>query len=210
MANGQNGGGNGSFRLPVSHHPLFDTADVSAGQQGQVWFLGGNFTGRPETRNVTIPAGIALFFPVINRWADNTDCSGGQIVSDGFTEEFLRELIGGLGDQVQNLNCTIDGVAVHGISDAVNTPYRVQTPTSGGFSYTLPGTDNLLNFLGATCWTDSSGTPIQVDAAIDHPVGDGVYLMLAPLTVGTHRIHFHGEAGSFTEDILYNITVAGD
>src|SRR5437764_1403116 len=92
------------FSLPVGHHPLFDTADVSAGQQGQVWFLGGNFTGRPETRNVSIPAGIALFFPVINRWADNTDCSGGQIVSDGFTEEFLRELIGGLGDQVQNLN----------------------------------------------------------------------------------------------------------
>src|SRR5712691_4181128 len=56
------------FSLPVGHHPLFDTADVSAGQSGQVWFLGGNFTGKPETRNVTIPAGIALFFPVLNRW----------------------------------------------------------------------------------------------------------------------------------------------
>jgi len=198
------------FSLPVGQHPLFDTADVSAGQKGQVWFLGGNFTGRPETRNVTIPPGIALFFPVLNRWADNTDCSGGQIVSDGFSEASIREFIGGLQDQARNLSCTIDGTAVRGLSDPVLTPYRVQTPTPGGFSYSLPGTDNLLDFLGATCWTDSSGAPIQVDAAIYHPVGDGVYLMLAPLSVGTHRIHFHGEAGSFVEDILYNITVAGD
>ena len=29
--------------LPIDHHPLFDTAPVSAGQTGHVWFLGGTF-----------------------------------------------------------------------------------------------------------------------------------------------------------------------
>src|SRR5437868_1105498 len=29
------------FSLPINQHPLFDTADCSAGQSGQVWFLGG-------------------------------------------------------------------------------------------------------------------------------------------------------------------------
>ncbi len=198
------------FSLPTAHHPLFDTADASAGQQGHVWFLGGNFTGAPENRAAAIPPGTALFFPVLNRWADNTDCSNGRIISDGLTEAALRSFIGGLQDQAQKLSCTIDGVAVKGLSDAVHTPYRVLTPTPGGFSYTLPGTDNILDFLGATCWSDTTGEPILVDAAIYHPVGDGVYLMLAPLSVGTHTLHFHAEAGSFVEDIAYSITVEGN
>jgi len=198
------------FSLPVSHHPLFDTADISTGQQGHVWFLGGNFTGTPVTRNVVIPPGITLFFPVLNEWADNTDCANGQMISDDFTEEHLRSLVGSVIDQAQNLSCTIDGVAVQGLSDAVETSYRVTTPTPGGFSYTLPGTDNLLDFLGLACWTDSTGTPLQVDAAVFHPVGDGMYLMLAPLSVGTHTLHFQGQVGTFTEDVTYNITVMGN
>src|SRR5713101_9232359 len=32
-----------AFSLPVDHHPLFDTADCSAGQSGKVWFLGASF-----------------------------------------------------------------------------------------------------------------------------------------------------------------------
>src|SRR5713101_8353970 len=77
------------FSLPVTHHPIFDTADVSAGQSGHVWFLGGNFTGTPVTRNVIIPPGTALFIIVLGNWADNTDCDGsGQRISDGNTEGF--------------------------------------------------------------------------------------------------------------------------
>src|SRR5262245_57270273 len=29
--------------LSADHHPLFDTADLSTGQSGHVWFLGGTF-----------------------------------------------------------------------------------------------------------------------------------------------------------------------
>src|SRR5712692_10123766 len=45
------------FSLPVSHHPLFDTADVTAGQRVKVWFLGGYFTGGPRVRTAVIPSG---------------------------------------------------------------------------------------------------------------------------------------------------------
>ena len=79
-----------SFSLPVTAHPLFGTADCSAGQSGNVWFLGGTFgaSGIGVVRNCTIPAGKALFFPIINNWADNTDCSSGQMISEGSRKIF--------------------------------------------------------------------------------------------------------------------------
>ncbi len=199
-----------SFSLPVTSHPIFDTADCSAGQSGHVWFIGGNYTGTPVTRNCTIPAGTALFFPILNFWADNTDCSNGQRISDGNSEGFLRSLAASVMDQAANLSCTIDGVAVQGLTDPLLTPYRVQSPTPGGFSYTVPGSDNILTFLGLACWSNTEGTPIQVDAAVYHPISDGFYILIVPLSKGRHVIHAHGEIGNpsvFTEDFTYNITV---
>ena len=41
-------------------------------------------------------------------------------------------------------------------------------------------------------------------------VGDGIYIMLAPLAAGEHTVHFHGrlpDFGNFTLDILYHLTV---
>src|SRR5258708_30783707 len=76
------------FSLPVTAHPLFDTADCSAGQAGSVWFLGGNFTGTPVTRNCSVPTGTALFFPILNNEVDKTHCSNGPIISDNLHEAF--------------------------------------------------------------------------------------------------------------------------
>src|SRR5262245_59170953 len=39
------------YSLPVDQHPLFDTADCSAGQSGKVWFIGGTFTLNPDPEN---------------------------------------------------------------------------------------------------------------------------------------------------------------
>ena len=54
------------FSLPVAGHPGIDSPDfdVTEGQSGNVWFLTGPF-GTVE-RNVTIPAGKALFIALIN------------------------------------------------------------------------------------------------------------------------------------------------
>jgi hypothetical protein len=65
----------------------------------------------------------------------------------------------------------------------------------------------LLNFLGLPCWSDNTGAPITVSANIYHPVGDGFYVMVAPLSTGSHAIHFHGTENGFTQDVTYNITV---
>lgn len=193
-----------NFSLPSTNHPLLDTGDVSAGQSGPVWFLGGVFgASGTRVRNCTIPEGTALYFPIVNAWADNSDCPN----PDNFTEAELRGFARGIQDQANGMSCTIDGVAVAGLDDPTNTPYRVQSPV---FDYLLPAVHNLLyDVLGATCYTNDTGVPLGVTGA----VADGVFLMLPPLSVGSHTIHFTGAVGnpaSFTEDITYNITVVSD
>src|SRR5690242_4081489 len=54
------------FGLPVDGHPGSDAPDfdVTEGQSGRVWFLTGPF-GTVE-RDVTVPAGTALYVALIN------------------------------------------------------------------------------------------------------------------------------------------------
>jgi hypothetical protein len=199
-----------AYSLQVSHHPLFDTADVSAGQRGKVWFLGGYFTGGPRVRNVTIPAGKLLFFPIINAVVDNTDCNGGERISDGLDAPALRSFIKSFMDAAQNLSCTIDGVPVSGLSNPAASPFRTLSPSPNGFSYSIPGLDSINAALGYPCWSNSTGAPIRVDAKTYHPVADGYYLMISALAPGSHTIHLHGESSGLVEDVLYMITVTAD
>ncbi len=200
-----------AFSMPTTRHPMFDSADVGAGQQGTVWFLSGNFTGTPVTRNVTIPSGTALFIPLVNIWADNTDCNGsGQIISDENSESVLRANAKAVEDTASDLSCTIDGIAVPGLANALTTPFRIQSSTPGGFSYTLPASQNLLNYFGLACWTDPNNVPLRVDASIYHAVADGYYVLIAPLAPGPHTITCHGTANGFTESFTYNITVLSE
>ena len=114
-------------------------------------------------------------------------------------------------DSAQNVSCTIDGVPVSGLSDAVHSDYRVQSSSANGFSYDLAGMNNILNFDGLTCWSNIKSGPIHVDANIYHPVADGIYVMVAPLAPGSHVIHFHADAMSggnpFVQDATYYVTV---
>lgn len=191
------------FSLPADGHPLFNGTDCSAGQSGNVWFLGGTFTliegedgsvvGVAE-RDCTIPPGTALFFPILN-----TECA--TIEGNGETEEELRECVTLFGSSVEhpdsNLECTIDGNPVGNLT-------RVQSPA---FTYGPLPEGNILQALG-----------LDVPAGTTSlSVGDGVYVMVAPLSVGSHTIHFAG-SGIFTQeehgfdfvfhlDITYYITV---
>ena len=61
------------YSLPGnSGHPVMtdDTGELAAmGQHGPVWFLGGIFgnnSGNPITRNISMPAGYPIFFPLMN------------------------------------------------------------------------------------------------------------------------------------------------
>jgi len=191
------------FSLPVTASPQFDTADCSAGQRGQVWFLAGTFFGGTIARNCTVPANTALFFPVANAWADNTGCAGSGCPPTSNSASQLAAIAKSIQDQASGLTCSIDGKPVSGLAN--QAPYRVTTT----FSYTLPNDPNnvinyfVLNFCGAVlpgCY--ASGGSVSPAAT------DGVWLMVAPLDAGKHTIHF--SAASPGLDITYHLTVLED
>jgi hypothetical protein len=174
-----------AFSLPVDHNPLFDTAPASTGQTGNVWFLGGTFGPSPVTRDATIPTGKALFFPLINNEASTAE-------GNGTTEAELRASAKGVADGIvpSSLFVQIDGRSLQGLAS-----YRAQSPL---FIYGPLPANNLLGFPAGT--TSPS-------------VADGYYVMLTPLSVGHHTLHFGGtyvapDSSTFVQDITYHITVA--
>lgn len=188
---------NWTYSLPADAHPLTDTADASAGQSGPVWFLGGTWAPTTDLngnlvgiadRHVTIPAGKALFFPLVNAEASVAE-------GNGKTEAELRETANFFADHAVGLSCTIDGRPVRNLE-----AYRAESPL---FTFGPLPENNLLGL--------DEGTTSPA-------VSDGYYVMLAPLRPGKHTIHFTGalvftaaEDGfdfSFTLDITYHITVS--
>jgi hypothetical protein len=190
-----------ALSIPTSQSPFTDTtgADFSVGQSGHVWFLSGTFclnmNGMPctfsnpaaVTRDVTMPTGKALFFPILNSEADNLDFTTGR-QDLGFTPDQLRSQITPFMDDVVThgfMTTSVDGVVLQNLAS-----YRFASPV---FSYTLP--DNNI-----------AGVPAQT---VTPAVADGYYLMLAPLSAGQHQIHFTGGSPllNFSLDVTYNITV---
>jgi len=57
-----------AFSIPADVNPLLDSTGENAdvGQEGPVWFLAGNFGGE-TVREVSVPAGKSLFFPILNQ-----------------------------------------------------------------------------------------------------------------------------------------------
>jgi hypothetical protein len=195
------------FSLPAPNNPLLFDDQCTSGQTGPVWFLTGKLcvAGVPgetcsttghlsATRDCTIPPGKALFFPIANGEADNLG------VDPPWTLEQLRQQVKGNQDSVTSMTCEIDGVPIQGLSSDPDdpSPYRVVSPV---FSYTIPD-NNVYQFLGLD--------PIVFGAqTVPVAVADGVFLMLAPLSVGQHVIRFTASFNfGFGFDITYNITVS--
>ena len=189
------------FSMPVDRHPLFDTADGGEGQSGKVWFLGGTFalTEGPEgevigrvTREVTVPKGTLLFFPLV-------DVEASTIEGNGTTEDELRASAEFFADFIApaSLFCEIDGRAVTNLTD-----YRVQSPL---FTLGPLPENNILQSFG-----------LDAPAGATSPsVSDGVFVMVKPLAVGEHTIRFGGvidlsPVGGpvFVQDITYHVTVS--
>jgi hypothetical protein len=193
-----------ALSVPTSQSPFLDQtgANFAAGQSGNVWFLSGAFVftpgpGEPPPinpnlaqvdRHVTLPAGKALFFPVLNAEWDNLVPGGPNTT---YTVDQLRQLAKAGMDGAENMQVQVDGHSIKNVPS-----YRVQSPV---FSYTLPD-DNITSF--------ASGVNVP-GQTVSPAVGDGVYLMLRPLSVGKHVIHFSGDfgQGNFALDITYHITV---
>jgi hypothetical protein len=214
------------YGTPTTLNPAFSSAgspaapatvDCSAGQRSDVWFLAGTFLPTSSTAQVaradvyracTIPAGTALFFPLLNDEFDNLSCNtAGNPTSSGLTSAQLTALARtAINDIVPgSMAATIDGNSVSGLRNR-HTRYRARSPW---FSYTLPA-DNVGSLFGCNFPAGTKPPPPKATA-------DGVYLMLAPLKPGTHVIHFGGETNvpngqpggplDFIQNINYTITV---
>jgi hypothetical protein len=175
----------------VDQNPFFDEnhncSNGAHGQLGPVWFLTGviNVSGTAE-RDCTVPAGKALFFPILN-----VECA--TLEDNGSTEAELRDCTTSFMALATGVAAEIDGVPIQNVQD-----YRASSPL---FTYgPLPG-NNVLQLFGFDA--PAGATSLSV--------ADGFYLMLAPLSVGQHSIRFTGTFGdpfNFTLDITYYLTVA--
>jgi hypothetical protein len=184
--------------LPVATNPILDeTGDLCmVGQHGPVWFLFGVFgSGRIE-RRCTIPEGTALFFPIVNVVSANTPNVCGQ----GPDNKSVQELRGESRRPVNtatNLLVKIDGEPIARLRRHPED-FRVKSTV---FSLVFPEAENLVD---AFCGGD------HLVGVYAPAVDDGFYVMLKPLTVGEHRVRFHGEMPDFgptTQEVIYHLTV---
>jgi hypothetical protein len=146
-------------------------------------------------RSCSVPAGTALFFPILN----GEDSSLEESMGNGCSDPVFDGTIAGL------RRCTewspSAGVTVKAEIDGAPVPhlekrFRVRSTV---FSFTLPD-DNWLK--------KTTGNNYQAGAYFPS-AGDGWYLMVKPLNAGKHTIHFYGSCcgGAFTLDVTYHVTV---
>ncbi|MFN8498314.1 MAG: hypothetical protein U0641_10695 [Anaerolineae bacterium] len=197
---------------PYSKSPLNSNlkpaAPCGTDQSGPVFFLGGALgPGDNVHRDCAVPLGKALLMPIINvEWDEEGVTTPLTVVQLGQTAKSIT-------DHTTDRSITVDGVPIPD-----NQIYRIPSPVF--FTYTMSATDNLYNLkctgtLNPKC-RDSNG-PVNFPGLICAfgkctaiAMGDGYYVMLAPLTAGDHVIHFHGR---FTtefdgvQDITYHLCV---
>jgi hypothetical protein len=158
---------------------------VLQSQTDHVWFLAG-VVGSTEVRSITIPAGTALFFPIVN-----VECS--TVEADPFhgnDQASLSRCANGHIDKTSGLAATIDGIPVRALDS-----YRGESPL---FTFGPLPDPNVL------------GPPPVAAGTIGSSVDVGIYLLLTPLSVGSHTIHFTGTFDEFgvSIDTTYYLTVA--
>jgi hypothetical protein len=176
--------------IPSDRNPLSDDGSgefCAEGQSGKVWFLAGSWVGTEELK-CEVPAGKALFFPIIN-----TECS--KIEGYGRTEQDFCSNANSQMDTITETKVTVDGKELK--------CYRVESKL---FVFKLPS-DNVLEefdyIIPEFRGTRSSPT-----------VSDGYWIMLAPLSKGKHVVCIYDRAGGvmpdgsdFETEMTYNLNV---
>jgi hypothetical protein len=164
-------------------------AYAASGQAGGIgpgakyFFLAGTFGG-DAVRNVVVPAGKDLFFPVVNTEYDNAV----DPVTD-FNAPQLRALAKANIDATTIRTATVDGVPIE--------TFRTKSPV---FSYTLPAQHSVYAYFGLV--------GPQFEGTIAPVCSDGWWAYVPALSAGAHTIHFHGEtSGGFELDVVDHLTV---
>jgi hypothetical protein len=171
--------------IPEATNPNFDTsgAHCAVGQAGPVWFLAGSFGGS-FTRACTVPAGKALLLTPLTQLngAGAFDCE--PTAPDPCNINALRALAAAFADSATALEVTVDG---HTLKDV--PAHRVQSPV---FTLTYP-----------------EGAVFGLPSGTFTPnLSDGYWLLLAPLSTGSHTIRLKGTVGIFTVEVTWHLTVS--
>lgn len=175
--------------LPVAGNPQLGCPNPpNAGQSGPVWFITPQF-GAPASCAVNVPIGKAIFVPLMAVFFDSLSFPPAP------TADEQRDLAQFFANHIvqSSLFCEIDGVPMSNLAR-----YRFLSPQ---FSFTAPSP-----WIGGDVGGQATAT------------ADGYYLILRPLTPGTHTIHFGGaillsvaEGDPFDADIgadmTYSLTV---
>ncbi len=171
--------------IPADRNPLTDETGAfgGEGQSGPVWFLAGTF-GSSVERTYTVPAGKTLFLPVyvwiFGAGAFDCDPSVPGVPCDVPT---LQATAAHNTEAAEVLEVTIDGVSV-------KDPRAYRAASPGPFSIKYP--ENSVTGLAAGTYSPQ--------------VADGYWMMLAPLSKGTHTIRIHVVAPNTSNGpIEYNV-----
>ncbi len=192
------------YELPRTNHPLFDPtgADAAVGQVNPVWFIGGEIgslfspsDGSAE-RTITLPNGIALFFPIINVSWTNQECVDPDTT---YTYTELRQFAADAIVNAVDIYCEIDGTPIIDSPDLAGAVrFRAQAEE---FAYTVPADNIFVDICG------------DFAVSVEHaPVAsDGIWMMVEPMPPGQHTIRFGGTfpqiPTNYTLDVVYHITV---
>ena len=175
--------------IPASSNPLFDDngSYAAVGQGGKVWYLVGNTTGDQTERAITVPTGVAVFFPIVNQFWINTPEYGDPPWSDQ-AEADVRALLAEIVNTAENLVLEIDGKVYPNVYTL-----RASSPVA---MCTLPPVDNIFGVILA---------PVPREC-----LSDGYWALLPPLSVGEPTVRFAGGfsyGDGFSLDVTYHVTV---
>jgi hypothetical protein len=182
-----------AYSFPLAEFPPLQSGelDCGLGQSGPVWFLAGTTGQGPVTRSCTIPAGKAIFFPIISYLNDYPCPDPNFRPPPGETlEQFLTEGAEAVIDLVTQLEVVVDGQSMNDL-----------------FSYRA--TSHLFTFIADPSLVafDSCVTGTEQDG-----VTDGYWILLRPLPTGPHTIFIHavldfGGGSTFEVQVTYNLTI---
>ncbi len=155
-------------------------------ESGPVYMVAG-IAANGGSANITIPHGKAALIPLVNFW---WDLCPGELPEGMTPEEYLIPPIDGVLDMVDqpSLSVTVDGNSVSNLS-----AYRFRT---GVFDFT--GNSEL-----ASCFDPCvTGAPQPI-------VIGGYWIILKPLPVGEHTVHYTSAVPFYglSQDATFNITV---
>ena len=174
--------------IPADGNPGRDETGENAarGQSGHVWFLAGiSGAEGTVTRNVTVPTGTALFFPIYTYAWVNTPEFGDP--------EWSPEQEAAVRGQAATI--------VEGAADGVTAEVDGR-PVSNLATYRCRNDEPFLVDM-------PDGNLFGIPAGTYGPsITDGYFLMLAPLSRGQHTIHFRSVVDSLVQDVTYHLTVA--